>query len=585
MDAEIQKRVQTWLDGPYDMETKEKISLLLKEDPKQLVDAFYTDLSFGTAGLRGIMGVGTNRMNEYIVEMTTQGLSNYLLQKKKSEPIHVVIGFDSRSNSSLFAEKTASVLAANGITAYLLNEIRPTPFVSFICREKKCTAAIMITASHNPPEYNGYKVYWSDGAQVVPPHDVGIINEVRKITSMQQVKMAASTSPFIERIGDEWDEEYIKAISTLQNYPEECKSKGFQLRIVYTSLHGTGITLAPRALRKWGFTSIDLVADQVIPDGNFPTVHFPNPELKPALEKGVQVLKEIRADILLATDPDADRIGVVTLEKGEPVYFTGNEIASICVEYLCDTLTKLKKVPSRGAFITTIVTTELLKKIASSYGIACFEVLTGFKYIGEMIHSWDNSETGYHFIFGAEESCGYLLGSFARDKDAVVSACLLSEIALHCKLQNMTFSDYLARIYKKYGVYKEKQLSMSFSPGKEGEEEISSIMHHLREHLPTEFAGKKVFAIEDYQKSTRYILQSSKEEHLHLPVSDVLVFIFEDQSKLVIRPSGTEPKVKFYGSSQLPSKGNLEEEKKECERLVDDLLKKSQEFCKNILSK
>ncbi len=546
-NSEIQKRVDYWLNGPFDEKTKAEVLSLKEKNPQGLIDAFFTDLSFGTGGMRELMGVGTNRINVYTIRLATQGLANYLHKQNKKGSLSVLIGFDSRHHSKEFAEEAAKVLAGNGIHVYLLSELRPTPYISFACRFKKASAAIMITASHNPKEYNGYKVYWSDGAQVVAPHDVGIVEEVDALPDLSSVKLADLKDPLIEIVPTSLDVEYLKAIAPLQYFPEENKKSGPSLKIVYTSLHGTGITIVPRALKEWGFSSIHLVDDQVTLDGDFPTVKFPNPEYKETLDLGIKELEKTGSDILLATDPDADRIGVVVKHSREPVLINGNEMAAICVDFLCDVLPKLGKLPPKGAFVTTIVTTELLKKIASDNKIALFEVLTGFKFIGEKIHLWETSKDGYQFIFGAEESYGYLLGTHARDKDAIILSCLISEIALQAKLKGKTLIDNLNAIYKKYGLFREKQMSLNFDPGKEGMDKMTSSMNRLRSAPPKMIGGQDVVCIEDYKKQTRVFSDSNRVEKLELPESDVLLFRLKDKTRLVIRPSGTEPKIKIYG--------------------------------------
>ncbi|MBI2809857.1 MAG: phospho-sugar mutase [Candidatus Melainabacteria bacterium] len=564
---EIQRRVDYWLNGPFDEKTKEAVRTLQK-DPQGLIDAFFTDLSFGTGGMRGIMGPGTARMNIYTIRLATQGLANYL-RKQNQGNLSVVIGYDSRNHSQEFAKAAARVLAGNGIHVYLLAESRPTPYISFVCRLKKASAAINITASHNPKEYNGYKVYWSDGAQIVHPHDEGIVKEVDALKDLSAVHLSTPNDPLIEITAlDTLDKEYIKAIAPLQNFPEENKKNGKSLKIVYSPLHGTGLTIVPAALNSWGFTSIDYVEEQKTPNGDFPSVKFPNPEYKETLELGIEKLKRTQADLFIATDPDADRIGTVILHDGKEVLFNGNEMAAICVDYLCEVL----KMPPKGAFVTTIVTTELLKKIAEVNHTRCFEVLTGFKYIGEKIHLWETSKDGYAFIFGAEESYGYLLGTHARDKDAIISSCLIAEIALYAKLRGQTLLDRLDQIYKKYGVFREEQLSLNFKPGKEGMEQMGQLMQRLRTSPPKEIVGKEVVSIEDYEKGERFFLDSPKKEKLDLPQSDVLLFRLSDKSRLVIRPSGTEPKVKIYGCVTTDSFPTIAEGIKECDQRLAMLL-------------
>jgi phosphomannomutase len=569
LTPEIQRRIDYWLTGPFDDKTKAEILALQKSNPQELADAFYSELSFGTGGLRGLMGPGTNRLNIYTIQLATQGLANYLRKENPKGKKSVLIGFDSRHHSKEFAEEAARVLAANDIHVYLLRELRPTPYISFACRFKKADAAIMITASHNPKEYNGYKVYWSDGAQVVAPHDVGIVKEVNALKDLSSVKLAAIDHPLIEKVPTTLDAEYFKAIAPLQCFPKEDKAKGASLKIVYTSLHGTGITIIPKALEGWGFPTIHLIKNQVTIDGDFPTVAFPNPEYKETLALSIQHLEQTASDIALASDPDADRIGVVVRHKGKAVLLNGNEVAAICVDFLCVALPKLGKMPSNGAFVTTIVTTELLKKIAETHQVTCFEVLTGFKYIGEKIHLWETAGQKYQFLFGAEESYGYLLGTHSRDKDAIIAACLLAEIALDAKSQGATLVDRLHQIYKKYGIFREKQLSIDFHPGAAGMEQIATMMRRLRTSFPKEILGQKVTCIEDYSAQTRLLVDSQKIEPLDLPKSDVLLFRLADQTRLVIRPSGTEPKLKIYGCVTSPSFTDLESGIKECDQRLD----------------
>jgi len=572
IDLEIERRVNYWLTGPFDDATKAQVQQLKQKDPQGLIDAFFSDLAFGTGGLRALMGPGSNRINIYTIRQATQGLANYLRKQNPHGTLSVLIGFDSRHHSQEFAQESARVLAGNKIHVYLLDELRPTPYISFALRLKGASAGIMITASHNPKEYNGYKVYWSDGAQVVAPHDTGIVHEVDALKDLSCVKLAAIDDPHIETISTAaLDGHYFGAIAPLQHFPKESHQLGSSLKIVYTSLHGTGITMVPKALRAWGFSNLHLVKEQITPDGNFPTVKFPNPEYREALQLATQHLEATQSDIAIATDPDADRIGVVARHLGQNVLINGNEMAAICVEYLCQTLTQLKAVPPKGAFVTTIVTTPLLKEIAQKQGIACFEVLTGFKYIGEKIHLWETSDPSYQFIFGAEESYGYLLGTHARDKDAIISACLIAEIALRAKLQGKTLIDTLHAIYKKYGIFREKQLSLNFNPGKEGMEQMASYMHHLRANPLQSISGIPILFIEDYQSRTRQICATHTLEKLDLPQSDVLLLHLADQSRLVIRPSGTEPKIKIYGSVTTQQYQTIDAGIKKCDAHLDTL--------------
>lgn len=545
MDETTKKNVALWLNGAYDAETKKTILDLLETNPQEIVDSFYTRLHFGTGGLRGIVGVGCNRMNVYTVMTATQGLANYIKKLAIVNP-SVLIGFDSRIHSRSFSEAAATVLAGNGIRAYLFKELRPTPLISFGCRYKKCTAAIIITASHNPPNYNGYKVYWSDGGQILPPHDKGILQEIYAIEDLKHINSSSLQNPLIEEIDDELDEAYLNSIADLQHFPKENQKFGNSLKIVYTNLHGTGITLMPKTLASWGFTNVTLVNEQSIPDGNFPTVKYPNPEDPNALHLGVEQLKKMEADLLLANDPDADRLAIAVKHHDEIHLLNGNQVACLCLNHICEALSKKRSLPGKYAVIKTIGTTELFHAIASDYNIPCFNVLTGFKYIGGVIFEWEKSRQGYQFLFGGEESCGYLLGTQARDKDGIISGALISEVALQAKLHGKTLVDLLYDIYRKYGIYVEKLLSIDFQESKAGKEKIQKGMEELRQKCPTQLSGIPITAIEDYQNSISIDLKSDKKSKLDLPQSDVLLFWLEDGSKIMVRPSGTEPKVKVY---------------------------------------
>lgn len=574
LDPATLKNVNAWLDGHYDSYTKAEIRNMMNENPKELTDAFYTKLSFGTGGLRGIMGVGSNRMNIYTVAAATQGLANYLNKQPAPSGTHsVIIGYDSRNHSREFAEVAAKVLAGNGIKALFYFEIRPVPLVSFGCRYKKCSAGIMITASHNPPEYNGYKVYWSDGGQVLPPHDTQIIQEVDKITDPSMVKQVPDLgNPLIEIIGTEIDDVYVQDTSTLQLYPNDNQEHGKELKIVYTSLHGTGITLMPRELTAWGFTSVSYVEKQIIPDGDFPTTPFPNPEEKAALQMGIDLLTETDRDLLIATDPDADRVGVAVMHKGEVQLLNGNQVASLCANHICEALTRQNKMPAKAAFIKTIVTTELFKAICDTYGKPCFNVLTGFKYIAQKIQEWETEPNGYQYIFGGEESYGYLFGTFTRDKDAITSSALICEMALHAKLRGKTLIDLLHDLFRKYGVYEENLISVNFDDSKEGKEQMTANMAKLRQSPPTKINGVDVISIEDYQTSIKSFLKANKTETLTLPKSNVLLFWLADESKVMVRPSGTEPKIKLYCGVIQKNFASVPEAIKSARKKTDDLL-------------
>lgn len=524
LDPKIQRRVQQWLDGPYDAETKNEIRRLLSEDPKKLADAFFKDLSFGTGGMRGLMGIGTNRMNLYTIEKATQGLANYLKKQNGKGP--VFIGYDTRLHSHSFAKRAAQVLAGNGIPVLISQEICPTPLVSFACRHYQCSAAIMITASHNPPEYNGYKVYWNDGAQVVSPHDQGIIEQVALVN---EVSLADVDSPLIRSVGSELDDFYLQKLKKQQLHPE---LKGHSLQIIYSNLHGTGLRLIPKALQSWGYASPLLVEKQKTLDGKFPFAHSPNPEEAEALKLGTEQLVSTQSDLFIATDPDADRMGIVIRDHHTTYRLTGNQIGCLCLHHICQTLKNQGTFPPHATFVKTIVTTELFKAIAESFGGRCVDVLTGFKYIAEQIRLWENSST--HYLFGAEESYGYLFGTFVRDKDAISATCLIAEAAALAKKEGITLLTRLHQIYHQYGIHRESLQNISFTDSQAGMEEMSALMNRLRKSPPKEIGGSLVIKIEDYLEPTP------------LPRSDVLRFWLQDGTKIVTRPSGTEPKVKIY---------------------------------------
>jgi len=571
---EIAKRVEYWLTHNFDQASKEQIKNLIEHDREGLINAFYTDLSFGTGGLRGIMGVGSNRMNLYTVGWASQGLSNYLHKVLPAEKsLRVAIGYDSRKNSKEFAELSAEILSANNIEAHIFSELRPTPLVSFLCRYHKCHAAIMVTASHNPPEYNGYKVYWADGAQVLTPHDVGIIEEVTKLHDPDEVQLSSTKPEKIIHVQKEVDSAYLDEISKLQIRPNTKTS----LSIAYSSLHGTGITLMKEALKRFGFSNVSLVDAQCIPDGTFPTCHRPNPEEKEALTLGMQKMLRENQDIFIATDPDADRMGVVVRHNGDAVILNGNQIACLCVYFIC----KNMKLSKNAAFVKTIVTTELFRHIVEAHGAACFDVLTGFKYIAEKIRMWEQ-ESSYDYIFGAEESYGYLLGTHVRDKDAIIASCLTAETASYAKEQNKTLVDLLDEIYLEYGLYSETLFSINFEEGRRGKEEMQEIMASLRKKPPTEIANEKIVRFGDLLEGEWHDLLKNEQVKSDLPKSDVLVFDLQHKGKIIVRPSGTEPKVKVYLMLSEPkgftnvhhAKEKLEHKAKHIQQQLKTLFKK-----------
>ncbi|MBK6962757.1 MAG: phospho-sugar mutase [Bacteroidales bacterium] len=542
VDPKIIEKANIWLSGRYDTETKEAIKNMIENDPGELVESFYRDLEFGTGGLRGIMGTGTNRMNKYTVGAATQGLANYLKTCFAGlKEISVAIAYDSRNNSSSFAGITAEVLAANDIKVFLFENLRPVPELSFAVRQLKCQSGIVITASHNPKEYNGYKVYWNDGGQLVPPHDKNVITEVNKITSIDEVKFGGNNA-LIHFIGKEIDDAYLQVLKSLSLSPEIIERQ-HNLKIVYSPIHGTGAILVPPALKKFGFTSVTTVDEQMIPDGNFPTVHSPNPEEKAAMTMAIEKAKTINAELILATDPDADRVGVgVKDQNGNYILLNGNQSATLLIYYLMNQWKAKGKLTGKEFIVKTIVTSELLKEIALSYNVESYDVLTGFKYIAEKIRLFEGVKT---FIGGGEESYGYLVGDAVRDKDAVVSCCMLAETAAWAKDQGLTMYELLINIYQEYGFYLEDLISIT-KKGKSGAEEIQQMMQNYRNSPPKTINGMKVVLIKDYKFQKETNLLTGTEIPIDLPKSDVLQFFLESGSKITVRPSGTEPKIKFY---------------------------------------
>lgn len=556
MDKYIEERVALWLNDDYDADTKAQIKEYLQNNPDELTDAFYRDLEFGTGGLRGIMGVGTNRMNKYTVGAATQGLANYLKQQFPNQEISVAIAFDSRNNSAYFADITADVLSANGITCHLFPELRPTPVLSFAVRYLHCQSGVMVTASHNPKEYNGYKVYWNDGGQLVPPHDKNVIAEVNKIKSLHDTKWQRNPDK-VHIIDSSLDEAYLKLVHGLSLHPEAIAAQK-QLKIIYTPLHGTGITMVPKALKMYGFENISIVKEQAVSDGNFPTVKSPNPEEKSALIMSIAQAEAEKADLVLATDPDADRVGIAVRNlKGEMILLNGNMTGSLLVHYLLSQWKALNKLDGKQFVVKTIVTTELIKRMADAYQVPCYDVLTGFKYIAEKIKE---NEGKASFIGGGEESYGYLAGDFVRDKDAVIACCLIAEMAAFYANQGKSLYQMLLEIYHEYGFYKEDLLSLT-KQGKSGAEEIAAMMVNYRNNPPKEIGGQKVVLMKDIQAGIAYHLDKGTQETIALPKSNVLQFFTADGSKITVRPSGTEPKIKFYFGvvGQLPDVAKYDE--------------------------
>lgn len=543
MDPVIQGKIESWLDGNYDKATKEAIQDLQKENPVELADAFYRNLEFGTGGLRGIMGVGTNRINKYTVGMATQGFANYLKQCFPNQEIKVAIAHDSRNNSRFFAETTANVFAANGLKVFLFEGLRPTPELSFAIRELKCQGGVVCTASHNPKEYNGYKAYWDDGSQLVPPHDKNVIREVDKIHSLDDVKWSGGESN-ITILGKEMDESYLQMAKGLSVYPDIIR-KHQDMKIVYTPIHGTGVTLVPQVLEKFGFKNVHIVKEQMEPDGNFPTVVYPNPEESEAMSLGLKLAEELDADILAGTDPDADRlaIGVKNLE-GNWVLMNGNQTAVLAFNYLMEARKAKGIARKNDMVITTIVTTPMIDAIAVGNGVACYRVLTGFKWIADMIRQKEGKE---NYVIGGEESFGLMIGDKIRDKDGISAVALLCEMAAYEKEKGMSLFEKMIDLYVQYGFYKEQLISIT-KKGMDGQQQIAAMMEVYRNIPPKTINGSGVVKLLDYELQKGKNPQTGEEWKIELPKSNVLQFILEDGSIISARPSGTEPKIKFYFS-------------------------------------
>lgn len=568
IDAAIQQKINNWLDGSFDQSTKDEILKLQNENPTELADAFYKNLEFGTGGLRGLMGVGTNRMNKYTVGMATQGYANYL---KKCFPgeVKVAVAHDSRNNSRFFAETTAHVFAANGIRVYLFESLRPTPELSFAIRHLGCQGGVVCTASHNPKEYNGYKAYWNDGAQMVPPHDKNVIKEVEKIASVDEVKWAGGEA-LIQLIGSEVDEAYMDMVKGLSVYPDVI-AKQKDLKIVYTPIHGTGIKLVPKVLEKFGFTNVHIVEEQKTPDGNFPTVVYPNPEEKETMGIGLQKAKELDADILLGTDPDADRVGIgVKDNHGDWVLMNGNQTAVLAFNYLLEARKSKGIAKPNDMIITTIVTTGMADALAEGNGVKCYRVLTGFKWISEMIREKEGKE---NYVVGGEESFGLMIGDKIRDKDAVSAVALLCEMAAYEKEQGRTLFEKLIELYIRYGFYKEDLISIT-KKGMDGQQQIAAMMEAYRSNPPKVINGSPVAQVLDYELSRGVNLKTGEEWAITLPKSNVLQFITEDGSIISARPSGTEPKIKFYFSvkEDLPNAAAFDETNKKLDAKIKAII-------------
>lgn len=542
MDLSAQKNAQQWLDSnSIDSSTKDIIKDMMLNNIEQFNESFYRNLEFGTGGLRGIMGIGTNRMNQYTVAMATQGFANYIIESNPNKEIKAVISFDNRNNSKEFAQITARVMAANGFKVFLFKELRPTPELSYAVRYFGCDAGVMLTASHNPKDYNGYKAYWNDGGQLVSPHDTLVIEKVMKITDYSQVKIQENLDN-ITILEKSFDDKYLEEVLKLSLNPQII-NKHSDIKICYTPLHGTGITLVPKALEMYGFKNVNIVSEQAIIDGNFPSCKSPNPEENSAMEMGIKLAKEIDADILLATDPDADRVGIAVKDQSnEFILINGNQTATVLTYYILKTLKETSRLKGNEYTIKTIVTSELIKKVSESFGVKNYDVFTGFKFIADKILQLEGKEK---YVCGGEESYGFSIGDFVRDKDAVSACCMIAEVCAWAKEQGKTFFDILLDIYLEYGFFKEELISIT-KQGKQGAEEIQNMMLVFRENPPKTLIGLEVVRIKDYQKQLNIDLKNNTEEALDFPKSNVLQFFLEDGSKVSVRPSGTEPKIKFY---------------------------------------
>ena len=543
MEAVIQEKSANWLSGNFDSATKDAIKKMQRENPKELAESFYRNLEFGTGGLRGIMGVGTNRMNKYTVGMATQGFANYLNQTYPGGPVRVAIAHDCRNNSRFFAETTANVFAAKGIKVFLFEALRPTPELSFAIRHLGCQGGVVCTASHNPKEYNGYKAYWNDGGQLVPPHDKNVIKEVEKISSVDDVKWSGGDAN-ITIIGKEMDETYIEMVKSLSVYPEVI-AKQHDLKIVYTPIHGTGITMVPAVLKRFGFTNVHIVEEQSNISGDFPTVVYPNPEESEAMSIGMKKAKELDADILLGTDPDSDRVGIAVKDhNGDWTLVNGNQTAVLAFNYMIEARKAKGIARPNDMVVKTIVTTELIDEIAKQNNISCYNVLTGFKWIAELIREKEGKE---HYVIGGEESYGLMIGDKVRDKDAISAVALLCEMAAYEKNKGRSLYDKLIDLYVQYGFYKEHLISIT-KKGMDGQQQIADMMSGFRSNPPKTLAGSDVVQLVDYELRKGKNLKTGEEWEIKLPKSNVLQFVLGDGSKISARPSGTEPKIKFYFS-------------------------------------
>jgi phosphoglucomutase len=567
----VKKRAQAWLDSPIDEPSRKAILDMMDQNETELVESFYKDLEFGTGGLRGIMGVGTNRMNIYTVGMATQGLCNYLLKQfSHRKVISVAVAHDCRNNSPLFAKVTAQICVANGIKPYLFDGLRPTPELSFSIRQLGCQSGVVVTASHNPKEYNGYKVYWEDGGQIIDPHDVNIIKEVQKIKSIREVKFEGDLSKVVT-LGSEMDERFIAEVARQSLNPEVIMDQQ-DIKIVYTPIHGTGVKLVPMALKRIGFKNIFHVEEQDVVDGNFPTVVSPNPEESAALNLALKKADEVGADLVMATDPDADRVGIaIRDDKGELILVNGNQTAALLTYYLLSQWAEKGKLTGREYIAKTVVTTELIAEMARHYNVPCWDVLTGFKFIADLIRRNEGKMT---FIGGGEESYGFMIGDFVRDKDAISACSMLAEIAAWARSREKSMYDILLEMYQKFSLYRESLINV-VRKGKSGAEEIQQMMDGFRADPPKRLNGSPVKVIHDYLSRESLDTGTGTKTPIDLPKSNVLQFLLEDGSKISIRPSGTEPKIKFYFSvsGRLERKEDYQREKEKLDQRITHLKK------------
>jgi len=570
LDQELQAKVNQWLSSEYDEATRAALQILIdNNEVTELTDSFYKDLEFGTGGLRGIMGVGSNRINKYTIGKATQGLANYLKKQFPNQVIKVAVAYDSRNNSQNLGTLVADVFAANGIQVYLFNELRPTPVLSFAIRHFGCQSGVMLTASHNPKEYNGYKAYWNDGCQLTAPHDTNVITEVNAIHSVSQISFQPIPENIIP-VGDEIDEIYINENKKLSIHPEAVEAQK-DLKIVFSPIHGTGITIVPKLLEAWGFNNVSIVEEQATPDGNFPTVIYPNPEEEDAMALAKRKGEELDADLVLATDPDADRVGIaVKNNKGSFQLLNGNQIGSLLVYYVLSSKKEQNQLNNNPYVVKTIVTTNLQAEIANHFNVPYYETLTGFKYIGELMTKLGDSAT---YLVGGEESYGYLVGSLVRDKDAPNACAFLAEMTAYYKSKGKSLYEVLLDLYQEFGCYQEKLVSLT-KKGKAGAEEIKAMMSNLRANLPKSLGGIAVVEVRDYENSVAIDIATGTKKVIDLPKSDVLQFITVDGDVISARPSGTEPKIKFYCSVKAPltAKSHYEQLQKELATKVDRMM-------------